>query len=221
MKKNVVFALAGILAIGLTSCTKEDGTGNGTTNINYQVKTVNKSYTVPNSTSTISWTAGFVNVTEVEFEAESATGSLKYESKAAQKLNLFTTLPPLGTVAVPAGTYTNVDFEIEFGSTSTINAFEISGMYNSTPIVFRIIDGGENEVEAELANVTLMRDKTYSAMITLDFSKLTLGITAAELNSAPRDNTGAIVILDNSGTGSLYSKMKNNLHKFVATVDFQ
>lgn len=221
MKNNVVLALAGMLTFGITSCTKDDVNGTGTANINYQVKTVNPSYTVPNSTSTISWTAGFVNVTEVEFEAESTTGSLKYESKVPQKLNLFTTLPALGTVAVPATTYTNVDFEIEFGNTSTVSAFELSGTYNNTPIVFRIKESGEHEVEAELANVTLMRDKTYSARITLDFSKLTSGITAAEFNNAPRDNTGAIVIVDNSGTGSIYSKMKSNLHKLVATVDFQ
>lgn len=221
MKNKVLLALAGILTIGITSCTKEGISGGGTANVNYQVKTVNKSYTIPNSTSTISWTAGFVNVTKVEFEAESTAGRIKYESKAPQKLNLFTTLPALGTVAIPAGTYTKAEFEIEFGTTSTVNAFEISGMYNNTPIIFRIKDGGEYEVESELANVTLVKDRTYSAMITLDFSKLTLGITAAELNNAPKDNTGTIVILDNSGTGALYSKFKNNLHEFVATVDFQ
>ena len=221
MKIKILLALAGVLSIGITSCTKEDASGAGSANLNYQVKTVNKSYTVPNSTSTISWTAGFLNVTEVEFEAESATGHIKYASKVPQKLNLFTTLPALGSVAVPAGTYTKAEFEIEFGNSTTVNAFEISGMYNTTPIVFRIKEGTDYELEAELANVTLVRDKTYSAMITIDFSKLTLGITAAELNNAPKDNTGAIVILDNSGTGALYSKMKNNLHKFVATVDFQ
>lgn len=221
MKNKLLIAMAAILTIGMTSCTKDSSTGaTGAASVNYQVKTINKTYTIPNSSATISWLAGYVNVTKVEFEAESANVHVKYETKASQKFDLFTSAPALGNVSIPAGTYTKAEFEIKFEKSSVADAFQLSGKYNATPIIFKVSDDGEFEVDAELANVTIAPDRNYSAMVTIDFSKLTSGISVADFNNAVKDNTGAIVISANTNA-SLYSIMKNNLNKFVANVEFQ
>lgn len=123
------------------------------------------------------------------------------------------------TLSTP-GTYTKAEFETKFGKSSVADAFQLSEKYNATPFIFKITEDGEYEVDAELANVTIAPNRTYSAIVTSDFSKLTSGISGADFNNAVRDNTGTIVISVNTN-GSLYSIMKNNLNKVVANVDFK
>lgn len=218
MKTNFMLSIAAILTIGITSCKKESTSG--AAGVNFQINTINKTYTIPNSTATISWLAGYANLTKVEFEAESSNGHVKFETNSPQKLDLFTSVSTTGHVAVTPGTYTKAEFETKFGKSSVADAFQLSGKYNTTPVIFKITEDGEYEVDAELANVTIAPNRTYSALVTIDFSKLTSGISDADFNNAVRDNTGTIVISVNTN-GSLYSIMKNNLNKVVANVDFQ
>lgn len=219
MKTKLFIAIATILTFGITSCNKDSASGSGSANVNYQINTINRTFTVPNSSATISWVAGYANLTKIEFEAESTTTHIEYETKTSQKLDLFTSVSTLGNIAIPAGTYTKAEFETKFGKSSVADAFQLSGKFNTTPIIFKVTEDGEYEADAELANVTIAPNKTYSAIVTIDFSKLTSGISADDFNNAIKDNAGVIIISVNTN-GSLYGIMKNNLQKLVANVDF-
>lgn len=214
MKNKLLFAMAVILAIGMTSCKKSSTSGG----VNYQVKTSNRSYTIVNSSATITWTAGYANVTQIQFEAESGNGHVKFASEAPQKIDLFASVSSLGNISIPAGTYNQTQFEIELLANATTDAFQLSGNYNGTPIVFKV--GGAYELDAEMANVTILSDKNYLAINTIDLSKLTLGISAADFGNAVKDNTGTIVISASSNS-SLYNIMVTNLHKLVENIDLQ
>jgi len=207
MKTKLFIAIATILTFGITSCNKDSASGSGSANVNYQINTINRTFTVPNSSATISWVAGYANLTKIEFEAESTTTHIEYETKTSQKLDLFTSVS------------TKAEFETKFGKSSVADAFQLSGKFNTTPIIFKVTEDGEYEADAELANVTIAPNKTYSAIVTIDFSKLTSGISADDFNNAIKDNAGVIIISVNTN-GSLYGIMKNNLQKLVANVDF-
>ncbi len=215
MKNKLLFTIAAIVAIGMTSCKKSSTTGG----VNYQVKTTNRNYTIVNSSATITWTAGYANVTQIQFEAESANGHVKFASEAPQKIDLFASVSTLGNISIPAGTYTQTQFEIELVTNAAADAsFQLSGNYNGTPVVFKV--AGAYELDAEMANVTIVSDKNYLAINTIDLSKLTLGLSATDFGNAVKDNTGTIVISASSNS-SLYSVMVTNLHKLVENVDLQ
>lgn len=213
---NLLLGVLAISSLGITSCTKSSSTGNATAN--YQVKTSNRSYTVVNSSATVAWTAGYANVTQIQFEAESANGHVKFSSEAVQKIDLFATVSALGKISIPAGTYNQTQFEIELAPTATADAFQLSGNYNGTPLVFKVAI--PYELDAEMANVTIASDKSYLVINTIDLSKLTLGITAADLSNAVKDSSGTIVISANTNS-SIYTVMLVNLHKLVENADIQ
>ena len=218
MKPKLLLSIATLLIIGMTGCSKDSGSGSGGATVNYQINTINKTYTIPNSTSSLSWLSGYANITKIEFEAEGTASHVNFETKSPQKIDIFSTAA-LGSISIPAGTYTKAEFEIKFGKGSNLDAFQLTGKLDANPIIFKVAEDGEYEADAELANVTIA-PKTYSATITFDFSKLTSGISIADLKNAIKDNTGTIII-SSTTNGSLYGIMKDNLKKLVATVDFR
>lgn len=206
MKTKVLCAFA-LTAITLASCTKNSSSG-GT--VTYRSNAVTPSYSIARTQGTVTWTAGYVNVSEIEFEAEGSSGHVKFESEAHQKIDLFAAVATLGNITIPAGTYHEVKFEFELDSTNSAGAFQLQGTVNGTPVVLQIT--GPYEMSAEMTNVTIAADGSYTAIETMDLSKLTAGITSTDFSNATKDASGKIIISASSNT-NLYNTIIANLHQ--------
>lgn len=210
-----------IVALLFFACKKDSETSG----INYKLRTVNRSATISQAApgdlhnqrtmGTITWTSGFASATEIEFEAETENTEVEFESGVNQKIDLFAPLSSLGIVTVPPGTYEEVEFEVHLSPTATDPALELGGTYNGTPIIFRIDQ--PIEVEAEFEDVTINQGTDFTAIITLNLSLLTQGISDADLNGAALTN-GEIIISSNSNA-TLYNTIIANL-KELDEVEF-
>lgn len=212
MKSNFSFLAVGILF--LIGCKKD----NEQSGVNFNVSTIGKSTTVgrlSGTTGTINWTSGYASANEIEFEAEDANTEVKYKSIASQRIDLFASLSTLGFVSIPPGTYEEVEFEIHLSPTPTTSALELRGLYNTTPIVFRI--NTPLEIEAEFEDVTITQSNSSTALISLNLALLTQGISDAALTGATLTN-GEIIISSNSNT-ALYNIMINNFSQ-IDDVEF-
>lgn len=221
MKKiKIIIPLLSIFLLGIISCQKLIIVSPG---LSYKVQTTNRTYNIngisgTNTTGNITWTEGYANVNEIQFEGQNANSRVKFNSNAVQKIDLFAPISPLGNVLIPTGSYSQTEFKIELTTNSTTNAFKLVGNYDGIPVMFNL--NGDYELDAEMSNLTVTKEIIYSAINTIDLSKITTGINSTDLNNADKDNTGSIVISANSNI-SLYNILVANLHKSVEHVDVQ
>ncbi len=225
--KTKLISMTAIAAIFfIVGCKKTANHSNG---VSYHLQTINRSATIANATGisntstlraqsgTISWTSGFASATEIKFEAEGSDTHVKFQSETPQKIDLFSPLSSLGNIAIPTGVYDTAQFEIDLLHTATDAALELNGMYNNTPIIFRISD--EFEIDAELPKITITDGSNYTASTALNLANLTVGISGATLDAATKDTSGTIVISATSNA-SIYDAMLNNLQNSEGE-DFQ
>lgn len=193
----------------LVSCKKDSSENLG---ITYQLQTNNRSSVVGRVMSgDVVWNSGFVNATEVKFEAENSSGEIEYKSSLQQRINLFSGVSTLGNVTLPAGTYEEVEFEVKLNPTATEPALSLNGTYASNgasvPITFSI--SAPLELETELDNVTVSANNSYNALTTLNLSLLTRGISQAMLDNAVKTN--GVIVVNSSSNVDLYNIIFNNL----------
>lgn len=227
-KTNFKLGLAFLLGatVILSSCSKDDAIGNG--NINYQVKPTGFTGTIASTginsgltgliglSNTLTFTSGSVNVSEIDFEAESNTVEIEYELKRFININLLSLSPILGSINIPEGTYDEVELKLVLKkSTDNTIPLTLRGTYRdanglSTPVEFFFNDEYEIEVEAE--DVVISSNADYIGLINLQLNKLLVNIGSNDLSGATKTN-GVIVISSSSNT-SLYNKFKSNLNAF-------
>lgn len=195
--------------------------------VTYQMKTSNRSSNV-NSMSgtdggtanringTINWTSGFASATEIEFEAENNNLEVDYESQARQKIDLFASISTLGSINIPAGTYEEVEFDVQLAPNGADAALELRGDYNGAPIIYR--NNNVMEIKVEGNNVVIGQNNSYNAIINWDLSFMTQGISATALSLATITN-GAIVISSSSNI-ALYNIITANL-LLMTSVEFE
>ena len=203
MKLKIISILTFSLVFFLASCKKN----NDRTGADFKVKTTDRSGIVGRTEGTVTWASGFASATEIEFEAKKENIELEFKSEARQRIDLFSPLSSLGFVTIPPGIYKEVEFEIHIFPSAPDAALELRGIYNSTPIVFRV--NTPIEIEAEFEDVTITDGNDFTAIISLNLSLLTMGITDAALSNATLTN-GEIIISATSNT-ALYNIMIANL----------
>lgn len=226
--KNYLLNYSSILlgsALLLSSCTKEDSTGG---KLSYQVKPSNFTASVGstvsgsgllvtmNSNSSLTWTSGSLNISEIDFEAESNNLEIEYELKNLYNVNLFNLSPVLGNITIPDGTYDEVELKLKLTKSITPELpLTLKGSYTNSmgtkiPVEFNFNDEFEMEVEAE--DLVVSGSTDYLALINVQLNKLMTNVSSADLNEAIKTN-GTIVISATSNT-SLYNKLKANMNVF-------
>lgn len=227
MKYNLLIASV-LLTLLCVQCTKNnDQTSNG--NVQYQLVTSNNTGALGQANSsnsgtlrveggTYSWTSGIGNLTELKFEAKSATSEMEYKTKVKKSVNPFNTLNPLGGVVVPPGTYDKVEFRIHFEPIDTVPALELKGSYTNsagvtTPIDLKIKSDLEFKFEKSTPT-TIDGTSNYSALNSLALNLLFSGISESQLNSATKDSTGTIVISPTVNS-NLYKQMLGSVDKML------
>lgn len=216
MKTSIIFFL---LSFILFSCNKDAGKKNAS--VAYQLKAKNNTSPVGRITSDITWTSGYAYVNDIKFEAEGeceieGESDIHRQFNGPQRVDIFAPLTVLGTFAVPPCNYNNSKFEITLNPGAGNAALELTGIYNSTPVIFRI--NSSVELAGIGGNSPMTGGINYTALTLLNLQLLTQGITAADLNAATLDPSGTIVISATSNT-SLYNIMLNNFQD-IEEVEF-
>lgn len=227
----ILVLLAGGLLLG--SCKKGMNTG---TKIQYKAQAVNPSYTITganivpttmNGSSSaartdgsisISWNAGYMIVSKIEFEAEKEnsekegdTSAVNFEMRGPVKVDLFSTPSFLGTITIPPATYDQIEIKVEGKKTASGDPnFYLKGIYTDSsgkkiPLELQV---NENfEIDAEQPKF-VAQAIDYTSLIKLRLDLLAKNISATNLNSATQTN-GTIIISSTSNTG-IYQTIVSN-----------
>ncbi len=217
--KTKLISMTAIAAVTLIFGCKKAGNSNANA-VAYQLKTINRSTALaysPGSTinpiarvagGSISWTSGYASAEEIKFEAEGSDSHVEFHSETPLKIDLFAPLASLGNINIPTGVYDTAQFEIDLAPTTTDAALELHGLYNTTPVIFRI--NQSYEFDAEIPTINIADGQHYNAVTALNLATLTQGIASATLDAATKDSSGTVVISNSSNT-SLYNSMISNL----------
>lgn len=218
-------ALAGVMLI-LSACSKDDAIGNG--EVQYQVKPAGFTGTVASTgtnsgligivgaSNTLSFTSGSVNVSEIDFEAESKSVEIEYELKKFVTVDLFNLSPILGSINLPEGTYDEVELKLVLKkSTNNTIPVTLKGNYKdasglNTPVEFYFNEDYEIEVEAE--DVVINSNSDYIGLVNLQLNKLLFNIGSNDLSGATRTN--GVIVISSTSNANLYNKFKANLNAF-------
>jgi hypothetical protein len=195
---------------------------NGNSSVAFKLKATNTSSVVNRTTSVLStadkttsvsiqWTAGSASATEIKFEGKKQGSEVEFKSKVNQTVDLFNLSSSLGSISIPSGTYSEVEFKAELSPTSNNPAFELSGQFATggvtTNVIFR---ANENiEVKGEKNNVTITDSSLSNAITSLDLSLITKGINQAALTSAVKTN--GTILITSSINSDLYKIIVENL----------
>lgn len=210
-----ISTLSALLFMGslsfLASCKKSNNSASGFT---YKLTTSNRATAVGKvETGNISWTTGYATANLLKFEAKNSSGSeVEFKTSVSQRVDIFSSLASaIGSINLPQGTYSEIEFKAELAPGGSDAALELNGTFTSgastTPVVFTV--NSPLEIKTERNNVVISDNASYTALTTLNLSQLTSGITEAMLNSATRTN-GKIIISASSNT-SIYNIMLANM----------
>jgi hypothetical protein len=216
--KTKLISMTAIAAVTVIfGCKKaSNSTANG---VSYQLKTINRSTALAYSSGStlaparvaggsVTWTSGYASAEEIKFDAEGSDSHVEFHSETPQRIDLFSPLASLGDLNIPTGVYDTAEFEIDLAPTTTDAALELHGLYNTTPLIFRITQS--YEFDAEIPAITIADGQHYNAVTALNLATLTQGIASATLDAAAKDSSGTIVI-SNSSNVSLYNSIIKNL----------
>ena len=213
MKITTILLALSATTLLLPACKKA---ASGTTAMEYQIKTVNRSAIIntPVTAGNIQWTSGTASTTMIKLEAKNSNSAeVEFKSEVAQQISLFAPVSAsLGNVSLPAGTYSEVEFKIEIAPVGNNAAFQLAGQFTSgtgtvIPVVFQV--NNMFDIKAEQSNVTITDNGSTTALTILNLAPLTNGINQNMLNNATVTN-GSIIISATSNT-ALYNIILANL----------
>ena len=149
--------------------------------------------------SGLSFSSGFITIREVQFEAESDTDSVEVSLEQVTKIDFATgvSTPDISGLVIPAGTYREVEVEIELQDNGDEPAVVLNGSFVndgvSTPVRFEFNSGETFEVEKE-GMITFAGGESIVAQVTFDPNVWFLGVESEQLLSATKNAEGIIVI---------------------------
>jgi hypothetical protein len=206
MKKlNYVFALLIIGLFGLSAC-NEDEVSQPT--VQFKFNTVTTTSSIPTgrvAANSLTFTSGTISLEEIEFEAEvDGNDSIEADIDMVVEIDFATgqTTPDISSLQFPAGTYSEVEVELELLYNNTVPGVVIEGTFvdgagNEHPVKF-IYDSDQTfEIERE-GVITFSEGASIIAQVTFNPTLWFAGVTSADLEVANRDSEGVIVISENN-----------------------
>lgn len=206
MKISTLSLTAAVLLF-FSSCVKDAGTG--TSNISFQLKAA----VSPVNGAAITWTIGSAGVASAKLEAkknDSSALSLKSEPNA--QVDLFGAVS-ITNIAIPTGTFRNVEFKSELQSLGGKSSLRLEGTYTAggvtTPIVFE--SNAAITIKSKRDSIVIAGNANYTATTTIGLLTLTQDVTEADLKAA--DRTAGKIVISPSTNIPVYTKMVANLAK--------
>lgn len=155
------------------------------------------------TTASLSFYSGSITIGELEFEVETENDStsIDFELEQVVVIDFATgsTTPDIGSISIPAGTYEEVEIEIELHEGPTGNpAIMLNGVFTDLegtehPVRFEFNSEESFEVERE-GVITFSEDQTALAQVTFDPVLWFAEVSAEEMSAATKDENGTIVI---------------------------
>ena len=216
--KNLFSKLLAItLVVGLSSCSSDDSTETENPQLSIQFNTVTSPFDVNAQASSFNKQAsggnfafsdGFITISELEYEAETENDStsVEFELEGIVMIDFATGIPTpdISAIAVPAGTYEEVEIEIELSDETDEPGVVLNGIYTSPdgttkPVRFEFNSDEEFEVERE-GTIIFTENQAALAEITFDPSVWFAGVTDEHMENADTNIDGIIVISENHNT---------------------
>ncbi|WP_225000383.1 hypothetical protein [Cesiribacter sp. SM1] len=214
MKTTILYfnklALSGVLAFSMFACGEDDVAPQQTAQVNMSFNTVNTSSASAGERvlagNSLAFTSGFITIREIQFEAESATDSVEVDLEQITVIDFATGIstPDISGLTIPAGTYNEVEVEIELQDDSDEPAVVLNGTYTDAngvkhPVRFEFNSGETFEVEKEGA-ITFAGGESILAQVTFDPNVWFIEVTDEDLSLAAKDAQGVIVISETQNT---------------------
>lgn len=216
-----------ILTVTLLSCSTESDL-NGESQVAVKFNPVNsftstqaitKDNQLKQSTSgALKFTDGYIAISRLEFEVETENDSIEREFELEQNtiIDFPTggTTPDIGNITIPAGTYEEVEVEIELRENSEEPAILLNGVFTSSdgvehPIRFEFNSKETFEVERE-GVIVLEENQVAITQITFDPILWFANITEADLGNVTADSEGVVVISATQNT-EIFDKVADGL----------
>lgn len=216
----------------LAACNKDDSFGNG--KLSYRINPSNFTSSIgliasasglpviTNSNSSITWTSAGLNITEIDFEAESNNNPIEYELKQAIRVDLLNLSPVLGNITLPVGSYDEVELKILLRKSATKEIpLTLKGTYtdsNGVKIPFEFYLNEDIDIEVEAEDIVIDGKSDYTGMINVQLNKFLTNITRTDLSTATK--TEGVIVISSTSNADIYSKLKTNILAF-ADCDFE
>ena len=223
--KNLILLVTFIGSLAfLTSCSKDDdtGSGNATLSITAGIAGTNGNRQATSNVSSrmnenISFTSGYVWVTEIVFDGSLQSGpSISRTVERFSKIDFATGVatPALDDITIPAGTYTFVNLGIELRDEDAQPAIIMEGTYTHTdtsiiPIRFEFNSGEVFEAETS-QQVEVNEDQTVLSRIVFDPQVWFSVVSTNALDNANVNGDGVIVISETSNA-SIFDNVADRL----------
>lgn len=215
--RNLSLVLMAVLGFSLFSCSTESEpeqpklTVNFTTTqepLNLQSSQFKDDLFKQTSSGSVAFFEGFITIRELGFEVEtdndSTSVSFNLEQNVVIDFATGNTNPDIGYVDIPAGTYEEVEVEIELQDNSDDPAVVLYGIYTAPdgtqhPLVFEFNSGETFEVERE-GTITFSEAQAALAQVTFAPAQWFAGVSDEAMLAASKNSDGVIVISSTQNT---------------------
>lgn len=205
-----VKTLLSVLVIGgmmMTACEKSESPIQGSS-IDLKFNTVTTPVSIGGDRKAamepkdLAFTSGFITLSEVSYEVESDEESVEveFEIEMNTKVDFATgeTNPDISAAVIPAGTYNEMEVEIELQDEGDAPAMVLHGTYVdiqgvSHDVRFEYNSGETFEVEKE-GIITFEEDESVLAQITFDPTVWFAEVSNEQMAEASKNTEGVIVI---------------------------
>lgn len=212
--------LAITLVVGLSACSSDDSTETAENpELSIKFNTVTSSFDVSQAqfgasssnkaaSGSFIFKDGFITISELEYEAESVNDiySVEFEMEGIVVIDFATGIPTpdIRAITIPAGTYQEVEIEVELFDDTNEPSIVLNGTYTSPdgavhPVRFEYHSGESFEVERE-GTIVFTENQSAIAEITFDPSFWFAGVTDEDMESANKNMDGTIVISEDHNT---------------------
>ena len=206
-----------ILAVMLFSCsTESDQNGESRVAVDFNTvapvvntQAITKEDPLKQTASgTLTFTDGYIAISSLEFEVEAENDSIEREFELDQYTVIDfatgTTTPDIGDITIPAGTYEEVEVEIELAEGAEEPAVSLNGSYVAPngvahPVRFEFNSHETFEVERE-GVIVLAENQVAVTQITFDPVLWFAAVTDEAFANATVDADGVIVVSDTQNT---------------------
>lgn len=196
--------LMGALSIGLLACNKESESPRPMALVDMQFNTVKTegSLAQRGAPNTVQFDSGYITLRRLEFEGETDGDSTEVEFELEGDVLLDfatgTTTPDISAISFPAGTYREIDVEIELGEQVGKPGISLNGSFTDAlglvhPVRFEFNSNETFEVEKE-GLYTFADKQNVLTMVTFDPVAWFAKVSSEQLSNATKDSAGVIVV---------------------------
>lgn len=204
-KLSIKTAVLATLVAGFSLVSCEKNEEESTPRIGLEFSTVTTASSLKSTkqeTKMISFHSGFITLREIEFEVEVDDDSLEIDFNIEMNTVIDfasgETTPDISFAEIPAGTYNEMEVEIELQDEGDNPSVVLNGTFIDAnginhDIRFEFNSGETFEVERE-GTVVFASNESALAQITIDPAAWFINVSSEQLSSATKDINGIIVI---------------------------